>query len=137
MAEKSTTHALAVATASLPMLTAVEALALLLWAPLHLGVEISLGFAVLAEPRIVPAFVVESLCGLALAVSAFALATRKHWAWRAAFGAHLSALGGVLLGMTALALGGGPRTVSNDLYHIVMVVLLVAGLLLLCHSTRN
>jgi len=39
---------------------------------LHTGVQIPLGFAVLAEPTIIPATVVEGLCGLVLAVAAFA-----------------------------------------------------------------
>jgi hypothetical protein len=41
------------------------------------------------------------------------------------------ALSGVLLGIAALAAGAGPRTASNDLYHRVMLLLIVASVLIL------
>ena len=44
---------------------------------LHLGVEIPVGFGVLAEPVILPATIVESLCGLGLAISGYGLLIRK------------------------------------------------------------
>ena len=98
---------------------------------MHLGVRIPLGFAVLAEPRIVPATIVEGLCGLGLAVGAYATLSRKTWAWPAITAAHAFAVGGVLLGMAALAVGAGPSTELNTVYHRVMLVALVAGLVLL------
>ena len=117
-----------------PLATTVGILAVLyaatffLGALLHLGVRIPLGFAVLAEPRIIPATIVEGLCGLGLAVGGYAVLAGKSWAWSAVTGAHAFALGGVLLGITALALGGGPSTELNTIYHRVMLVALVAGL---------
>jgi hypothetical protein len=117
--------------ATLRVLVVVESLAFLLWAPLHMGVELPLGFITLAEPRIVPAFIVETLCGLVLAASAYALYTRKPWAWSALVGAHIFAFLGVLLGITALALGRGPRTLSNDIYHTVLIILFTVSLILL------
>lgn len=123
-----------------PRATAVGILAVLyaatffLGALLHLGVRIPLGFAVLVEPRIIPATIVEGLCGLGLAVGGYAVLAGRSWAWPAVTGAHAFALGGVLLGITALALGGGPSTELNTIYHRVMLVALVAGLVLL--STR-
>jgi hypothetical protein len=54
-----------------------------------------------------------------------------RWAWTAALAAHAFALGGVLLGVTALALGAGPSTELNSIYHRVMLVVLVAVLALL------
>jgi len=44
---------------------------------------------------------------------------------------NLVALGGVSLGIVALAIGAGPRTASNDLYHRVMLILIVTVILLL------
>jgi hypothetical protein len=117
-----------------PLATAIGILAVLyaatffLGALLHLGLRIPLGFAVLAEPRIIPATIVEGLCGLGLAVGGYAVLAGKGWAWSAVTGAHAFALGGVLLGITALALGGGPSTELNTIYHRVMLVALVAGL---------
>jgi hypothetical protein len=98
---------------------------------LHLGVQIPLGFVVLAEPQRPFAVIVEGLAGAVLAVGAYAVFARKSWAWAAVTWAHGLALAGVLWGMVAVAAGRGPHTQLNDTYHRVMVVLLGAGLILL------
>ncbi len=116
------------------ILSAVYAATFFFGALLHLGVTIPLGFAVVEEPVILPATIVEGLCGVALAVAAFAVLTRRELAWPIALAAHAFALGGVLLGITALALGAGPSTELNSVYHRVMVVALVAVLALLLSS---
>lgn len=116
-------------------LTALDAATFCVGSVAHLGGEIPLGVATLAEPRIVPATIVEGLCGLALATSAWAQFTRRPWAWAATVGAHAVALGGVLLGMGALAAGRGPRTPLNDTYHLTMVAVLSGTLALLASST--
>jgi hypothetical protein len=113
------------------VLSALYAATFLFGALLHLGVRVPLGFAVLAEPRILPATVVEGLCGLALSVAAWAILARKGWARTAAIAAHAFALGGVLLGTAALAAGAGPSTDMNTVYHGVMLVALAAVLALL------
>jgi hypothetical protein len=112
-------------------LSALYAATFLFGALLHLGVRVPLGFAELAEPRILPATVVEGLCGLALSVAAWAILARKGWARTAAIAAHAFALGGVLLGTAALAAGAGPSTDMNTVYHGVMLVALAAVLALL------
>ena len=117
------------------VLAALYAVTFLIGALLHLGVRIPLGFTVLAEPRILPATIVEGLCGLFLAVGAYAVFARKSWAWATATAAHAFALGGVLLGTAALALGGGPSTELNTIYHRVMLAALVAGLVFLLTPT--
>ncbi len=117
------------------ILSAVYAVTFLFGALLHLGGRVPLGFGTLQEPRILPATVVEGLCGLALAVAAFTVLTRSGWAWTAALAANTFALGGVLLGMAALAVGAGPSTELNTIYHRVMVVALVAVLALLISPT--
>jgi hypothetical protein len=98
---------------------------------LHLGVDIPLGFTVLEDPQRPIAVIVEGVAGLALAVGAFAVFTRRTWAWVAVTAAHALALAGVLWGMVAVAAGRGPQTPLNDTYHRVMVVLLAANLILL------
>jgi len=113
------------------IISAVYAATFFFGALLHLGVTIPLGFAVVEEPVILPATIVEGLCGVALAIAAFAVLTRRELAWPIALAAHAFALGGVLLGITALALGAGPSTDLNTVYHRVMVVALVAVLALL------
>jgi hypothetical protein len=113
-----------------PLLTLVLAFNALLFffgAVQHAG--LSLGR--LREPRIVPAAIVESVCGVFLAWAAASHFFHRKSAWRAALIANLVALAGVVLGMAALALGAGPRTVSNDLYHRIMLALIAAALLML------
>ena len=134
MIEQPTIRKTGVATA-VGVLSAVYAVTFLFGALLHLGGRVPLGFAVLEEPSIFPAAIVESLCGLALAAAAFAVFTRRRWAWTVALAAHAFALGGVLLGMAALAVGAGPSTELNTIYHRVMVVALVAVLALLVSPT--
>jgi hypothetical protein len=91
------------------------------------------GFAIgrLHEPLIIPAAIVESLCGLALLWGAFALFRNSKTRWRVALITNLFALAGVLLGIAALAAGAGPRTASNDLYHRMMLILIATSLLIL------
>ena len=83
------------------------------------------------EPRIVPATIVESLCGLSLMWGVSAVFGHSHVEWRTAMISNLIPLGGVLLGMAALAAGRGPRTASNDFYHRIMLALIGASLLIL------
>ena len=83
------------------------------------------------EPRIIPAAIVESLCGLSLVWGIAAVFGHSPVEWRTAIIANLIPLGGVLLGMAALAAGRGPRTASNDMYHHIMLVLIVTALLLI------
>ena len=111
-------------------LVTVVAATFLVASPIHLGLRIPLGFATLAEPRILPAAVVEGACGLVLLVAAWGLFARKRWAWTAAIVAQLFALAGVALGIFALAMGRGPTTTTNFIYHRVIAVALVAGLAL-------
>ena len=93
----------------------------------HAGV--SIGY--FHEPRIIPAAIVESLCGLSLVWGVAAVFGHSPVEWRTAITANLVPLGGVLLGMAALAAGRGPRTVSNDMYHHIMLALIVTALLLI------
>ncbi len=83
------------------------------------------------EPLIIPAAIVEGLCGLCILWGAVALFRGWRTRWRLALITNLVALGGVSLGIVALAIGAGPRTASNDLYHRVMLILIVTVILLL------
>lgn len=115
----------------LQVLIVFEAASLLLGSAAHLGGEIPLGVVTIDEPRIIPATIVEAICGLSLAFAGWSIFTRQRWAWTAGIGAHTIALGGVLLGVVATTLGGGPRSELNDIYHQVMIATLTAGFLLL------
>jgi hypothetical protein len=112
-------------------LTTFDAASFFLGSAAHVGRAIPLGVATLHEPRIVPATIVEGLCGAALTVGAYAQFARKPWAWPATVAANAIALGGVFLGIGALSAGRGPRTELNDDYHRLMVVLLGGALVVL------
>lgn len=92
------------------------------------------------EPHILPAAIVESICGLCLLWGAAAIfrQSKRHWltALLTALIANVVALAGVMLGMVALALGRGPRTASNDLYHRIMLTL-IGGAVLFLVFARN
>jgi hypothetical protein len=126
-----TSHQVGVAVMTTRALIVFDTVTLLLFALLHAHGPLALGSAVLAEPRIIPAAIVEGLAGLIFAVSAYAVFTRASWAWAATVAAHVFTLAGVLLGITMIAAGFGPHSALNDTYHPVMVALLVVGLILL------
>lgn len=94
------------------------------------GAVLHTGFALgpLSEPVIVPATVVETLCAAGLAVAAYGALTRKPWAWDGLLYGHAGALAGVLLGILAIALGGGEATTLNTWYHNTSATLLALGL---------
>jgi hypothetical protein len=83
------------------------------------------------EPRIIPAAIVETICGISLTWGAATILGRGVLGWGAPLISNLIALAGVCLGMVALALGRGPRTASNDLYHHIMLILIGVSLLVL------
>jgi hypothetical protein len=83
------------------------------------------------EPRIIPAAIVETVCGLSLACGAITVFGQSAVLWRTALIGNVVAVCGVLLGMAALAAGRGPRTASNDVYHHIMLALAGAALLIL------
>jgi hypothetical protein len=131
MVEQHTIHSRSGVATAVGVISSIYAATFFSGALLHLGVRIPIGFADLYEPMILPAAIVESLCGLALSFGAFTVLTRTNRAWSMAFAAHTFALGGVLLGVIALALGAGPGTDLNTIYHCIMLVALGAVLALL------
>ena len=125
---KSTTHRWSPIVTAISILIIAEAITFLLAALLHVGVPIPLGFS---EPQIIPAAVVEGLCGLLLAVSVYALFAGKAWARRMAIAAHIFAVAGVLLGIVVLSLRGSLSTEANTFYHRTILVVLIVTLVLL------
>ncbi len=108
------------------ILNVAEVITFLIAALIHVGIPIPLGFS---EPRNIVAAIVEGLCWLFLSVSAYALFTRKTWAWRIAVAAHTFAAAGVILGIIATIRGNG--TEANFIYHRVILVVLIIVLALL------
>ena len=93
----------------------------------HVGLELG----PFHEPRIIPAAVVETICCLALLGGVAFLFGHAALGWRATVLGNFIALAGVVLGIVALAVGAGPRTASNDLYHRIMLVLIGVSLVIL------
>ena len=106
-----------------------EAIACVFFAFAHLNPRIPLGFATLQEPLNLPAAIVETLCGIALIIGGVALLSRHPRPWPRALGGQLFTLGGFILGVIAVARGGGGGDPVNDVFHRVMLALLVLGLL--------
>ncbi|WP_219467188.1 hypothetical protein [Nonomuraea rhizosphaerae] len=117
---------------ALGALSAAYALVFFCGALLHAG----LALGPLREPVIVPATVVETLCGAALAVGAYGALRPTPWAWDAVVYTHAGALAGVLMGVLAQALGPGEETALNLWYHQTMVVLLLSGLAAALYVSR-
>ena len=116
----------------LAWITAANAALFVFGAVQHAGVAVS----PFREPRIVPAAIVEAICGGALAYAAAALFRRTPAARRATIVANVIALAGVVIGLAALAVGAGPRTASNDVYHRLMLAAIGSSFVLLIVSRR-
>jgi hypothetical protein len=91
----------------------------------------------LSEPVIRPTSVVETVCALFLIWGGVAVWNRSRRVRGAAMTGNFLAIGGVIVGMVALAAGRGPRTASNDLYHGIMLMLAGAAIVLLLLSSRR
>lgn len=100
-----------------------EALVFLLAATLHTG-----AFGV---PALLPAMIVEGLCGIACVISAYAVFTHQNWAQKAAVIVQIFILAAVLLGVFALVRSPGLLTPINVGLHVIMLVLILIGLSLL------
>jgi hypothetical protein len=114
---------------ALGILIPFDAIALLFAGIVHLiGARIPLGVAVFVEPPILPAGIVETLAGALFVWATVALWQARTAAWMAALVAHLFAIAGFLVGLYSTRLGTTP---FNALYHRVMVVVFIVGLILL------
>lgn len=92
---------------------------------LHAGVELG----PLSQPVIVPATIVETLCGAAMLAGAYGALANRAWAWDGLIYTHTAALGGVLLGTLAVALRPGVTATTLLLwYHGTIAAFLAAGL---------
>lgn len=113
----------------LRVLIPFDTVALLFAGIVHLvGAHIPLGVATFDEPPIIPAGIVEGLCGVVFALAVYAIFARRPWAWMGALVAHLFAVAGFVLGIVSTRNG---TTSFNHTYHYVMLALFAAGLVLL------
>lgn len=79
----------------------------------------------------------EGLIGIFFINSAFQIFAHKSSSWKATFFAHAFAIAGIVLGMISLAVGAGPRTRSNDIYHSIMLLLIVVDSFLLLTKGKD
>jgi signal transduction histidine kinase len=105
------------------VLVVCEAIVFLVAAALHTG-----GFGV---SQLIPAMMVEGLCGLGCILSAYAMFMRKRWAKKNAMIVQVLILLGVLLGVFALIGFPDLDTPINLSLHAAMIVLIIIGLALL------
>jgi hypothetical protein len=112
-------------------LVLAEASAYGLAALVHAGIPIPIG---IREPAVGSAAVIEGLITLALVVTCGAILGRRSWARGAAFISHGIAVLGIMMAMANLALGQGDRSIANDFFYRLM--LLVAMLVLVFLLTR-
>ncbi len=99
---------------------------------LHLGIRMRVGSLVLAVPdAILPASIVETILGLAVASNLAVLIASKRQSIRITTVVHLFALVGVLLGMVALAIRVGPPPSPHWNLHYVMLVCIAIVMVLI------
>ncbi|GAA2698610.1 hypothetical protein [Nonomuraea recticatena] len=106
------------------------ALAIVYALSFYLGALLHTGFAIgpVTEPVVVPAVIVEIVCGSALLAGAYGALVGRPWAWTGLRLGPAIALGGVLLGIVAITFGGGQSTPLNDWYHRIIATLLALSL---------
>ncbi|MFI7615274.1 hypothetical protein ACIBP6_28995 [Nonomuraea terrae] len=100
------------------------ALSFVAFALLHSGVALG----PVREPVIVPAVVVETVCAVAGLTGAYGALAHRRWAWDGLLYGYAVALGGVTLGILAVALGPGEPRALLLWYHGTTAALLAGGL---------
>jgi hypothetical protein len=108
---------------SLRSLMLLEAVTFLAAAAIHAGFLVG-GY----EHR--EARIAETVIAVVLLGGAIAASFGPVWARRAGLIAQGFALVGTTVGIFTIAIGVGPRTLADVLYHIIIVCVLIYGLLL-------
>lgn len=116
---------------ALGALIVVNAVAFLGASIVHFGVPIPLGITTLADVTILPAGIVEGAIGIAFVVAAAAVLARRDWAWSETVGAHVFGILGVLIGLSVTLRDPGDSSSANFQFHVAVLPVLVAGLVLL------
>lgn len=110
----------------LKILLGVEAVIFILASASHMGLPVPW----LVGPRILPAAVIEGVCGLII------LYASLHGGARTALLCQAIGLCGVLLGLAALTLAGAPRYLVTDLGELALIACLAPGLLIADRMSR-
>lgn len=72
--------------------------------------------------------IAESVIAAVLIIGLLVSYAGPPWDRRAGIGAQAFALVGTLVGLFTIAVGVGPRTVPDIIYHVAVVAVLVAGI---------
>jgi hypothetical protein len=91
----------------------------------------------LSEPRVAAASVTQTVCAIALAAGGLDPLYLRHGVTVAGVIGNVVALAGIALGVIALALGAGPRTLTNDISYALMTALAFLALWLLLSERRS
>lgn len=91
---------------------------------LHLNVSLALGALAIHGETVLRAAIAEAVIALVLAVGTVAMLIGGRKARVVALAATIFAIPGVLVGLTTIALGIGPRTVPDVTYHVGILMLL-------------
>jgi hypothetical protein len=112
----------------LTIVISIEALAFAFSAYLHTGSRLSFLPGFFHDPQIVGAPIVEGACGVLLGIAALLTIFGLGSAWAVAVGAHLTAIVADVMGMILIAVGAGPDSPYNYLFHRVGLAVLVVVL---------
>jgi hypothetical protein len=115
-------------------LTLFNAAAFAFGAVAHRGRPIRLGLATVQEPLVIPAMIVEAVSAVSFAIAAYGIFSGKQAARGATVTAHVMSMAGLLMAMVGVGLGILPRTLFNDVYHLIMLGVLTLGIVLLIRS---
>ena len=98
---------------------------------LHFGVALPLGVVTINGEPFRRAAIPEGIIAAVLAAGSVVALTRRPTAWWLALATSIFAVLGVIVGLSTIAIGVGPRTVPDITYHISVLVLLlvIVGLL--------
>jgi hypothetical protein len=121
---------------ALTAVVVIEAFCFAFAALLHTGVHIAFLPDFFHDPRIVGATVVEGLCASVLGVAAIFLGGGHPRGWPLAVGAVSFSIVADIFGMAVIALGVGPDSPFNFLFHRIGITVLVITLVLLLAPAR-
>jgi hypothetical protein len=116
----------------------IEAFAFLFAALLHTGISIPFLPGFFHDPQIIGATVVEGACGVFLGFAALRVGSQHRAARATAIGAQTFSIAADIFGMIVIAIGLGPDSPFNYLFHRVGITILAVVLVrLFMRPARN
>ena len=81
--------------------------------------------------------IAESVIGVVLLGGLVLITVQPAWNRKIGFGAQGFALLGTLVGITMVAIGVGPRSVPDVIYHLAILIVLIVGLSVVARNSRK